>query len=425
MLAEAKKEAERIIKEARERQERLVCEEEVTKPAERAAEDIVEDARAREREIRLGAEDYADEILNTLEVNLSKFIAAVQRGRERLQGKDEPAEVALARGCAAASPAPRRRVDVAGSWSARADERSAARLQVHQLQVRAATLLARAGVLRARAPRQARCARWLALLRWGPTPAAGLRGLGAIRYPDRAGDRRRARHAHLRASSHRAHQRAGATGCAAAGVGEGDGVAIMCRNHRGFVEATVACVQARRERAVSEHAVRRPADRRRAATREDPAAVDLRRGVRRPRAPRARRGASASSPGASRQRQPRLPTLEQLIAAGAEHASSRRRPRTGRVVILTSGTTGTPKGASRNQPRLARAGRGAVLEDPAAGARDDADRRAAVSLLGLRALHARRCALVLDARAAAPLRPRGDAAGGRPAPRRARSPSCR
>jgi hypothetical protein len=50
--------------------------------------------RAREREIRLGAEDYADEILNTLEVNLSKFIAAVQRGRERLQGREEPAEVA-------------------------------------------------------------------------------------------------------------------------------------------------------------------------------------------------------------------------------------------------------------------------------------------------------------------------------------------
>src|SRR5882724_8212410 len=55
MLAEAKKEAERIIKDARERQERLVGEEEVTKQAERAAEDIVEDARAREREIRLGA----------------------------------------------------------------------------------------------------------------------------------------------------------------------------------------------------------------------------------------------------------------------------------------------------------------------------------------------------------------------------------
>ncbi len=93
MLAEAKREAERLVKEAREKQNRLVGEEEVTKAADRAAEDIIEDARAREREIRLGAEDYADEILNTLEVNLSKFIAAVQRGRDRLAGKDEPAEV--------------------------------------------------------------------------------------------------------------------------------------------------------------------------------------------------------------------------------------------------------------------------------------------------------------------------------------------
>ena len=93
MLAEAKREAERIVKEAHDRQDRLVSAEEVTKRAEREAEEIIEDAHAREREIRLGAEDYADEILNPLEVNLSKFIAAVQRGRDRLAGKDEPVEV--------------------------------------------------------------------------------------------------------------------------------------------------------------------------------------------------------------------------------------------------------------------------------------------------------------------------------------------
>src|ERR687892_681921 len=51
-------------------------------------EEIKQAARAREREIRLGAEDYADDTLNTLEVNLSKFIAAVQRGRDRLQGRE-------------------------------------------------------------------------------------------------------------------------------------------------------------------------------------------------------------------------------------------------------------------------------------------------------------------------------------------------
>src|ERR1700744_1927119 len=96
MLAEAKREAERIVKEARDRQDRLVSDQEITKQAENAAEDIIEDARAREREIRLGAEDYADEILNTLEVNLSKFIAAVRRGRERVPGKDTPAPQSLA-----------------------------------------------------------------------------------------------------------------------------------------------------------------------------------------------------------------------------------------------------------------------------------------------------------------------------------------
>ncbi len=89
MLAEAKTESDRIVKEANEQADRLVSEEEVVKMAERNAAQIMEDARAREREIRLGAEDYADEVLETLETNLGKFLAAVQRGRERLQGKGE------------------------------------------------------------------------------------------------------------------------------------------------------------------------------------------------------------------------------------------------------------------------------------------------------------------------------------------------
>ncbi|MBA2763980.1 MAG: ATPase [Thermoleophilaceae bacterium] len=91
MLAEAKRESERIIKESRDEQARMVSSEEVVKQAERQAEEIVEDARVREREIRLGAEDYADDTLNTLEVNLQKFLAAVSRGRDRLQGRDDDA----------------------------------------------------------------------------------------------------------------------------------------------------------------------------------------------------------------------------------------------------------------------------------------------------------------------------------------------
>ena len=93
-IPEEIKQARWIVKEAREQQARLISDEEVYKQAERAAEEIIEDARETERQIRLGAEDYADEILSTLEVNLQKFLAAVQRGRDRLAGRDEePLEV--------------------------------------------------------------------------------------------------------------------------------------------------------------------------------------------------------------------------------------------------------------------------------------------------------------------------------------------
>jgi hypothetical protein len=89
-LDEAEKEASRIIEEAREKAAALAAEREIVKLAEQQAAEILDQARAREREIRLGAEDYADEMLANLEVNLGKLLTAVQRGRDRLQGKVEP-----------------------------------------------------------------------------------------------------------------------------------------------------------------------------------------------------------------------------------------------------------------------------------------------------------------------------------------------
>jgi cell division septum initiation protein DivIVA len=87
MLAEAKQEADRIVAEAGEKAVHLASQEEVVRLADKQAKEIIEDARERERETRLGAEDYADEVLANLEVNLEKFLAAVRRGRERLQGR--------------------------------------------------------------------------------------------------------------------------------------------------------------------------------------------------------------------------------------------------------------------------------------------------------------------------------------------------
>jgi cell division septum initiation protein DivIVA len=87
MLEEAEKEANRILEEARDRAESMASEQEVVRRATEQAASILDDARQQEREIRLGAEDYADEMLANLEVNLGKLLTAVQRGRDRLQGK--------------------------------------------------------------------------------------------------------------------------------------------------------------------------------------------------------------------------------------------------------------------------------------------------------------------------------------------------
>jgi cell division septum initiation protein DivIVA len=87
MLEEAEKEANRILEEARDRADAMASEQEVVRRAAEQAATILDDARQQEREIRLGAEDYADEMLANLEVNLGKLLTAVQRGRDRLQGK--------------------------------------------------------------------------------------------------------------------------------------------------------------------------------------------------------------------------------------------------------------------------------------------------------------------------------------------------
>lgn len=76
ILREAKVEAERILAEARQQRSRLVGPGEVGKAAEQRAERILEGGRSRARQIRLGANGYADEIFGGLQSGLAKLAAA-------------------------------------------------------------------------------------------------------------------------------------------------------------------------------------------------------------------------------------------------------------------------------------------------------------------------------------------------------------
>jgi acyl-CoA synthetase (AMP-forming)/AMP-acid ligase II len=184
----------------------------------------------------------------------------------------------------------------------------------------------------------------LALRRWGPTPAAAYTG-SAARYPQRTAivdERGVLTFAEL-------HRRTNALANALAdeGIREQDGVAIMCRNHRGFVEATVACSKLGASALYLNTAFAGPqiAD---VLAREDPVAViydEEFTALVHDGAGSRKRFIAWSEPGAESP----VPLLEDLIARGADSEPTPP-AEPGRVVILTSGTTGAPKGAARKQP---------------------------------------------------------------------------
>ena len=130
------------------------------------------------------------------------------------------------------------------------------------------------------------------------------------------------------------------------GVEMGDGVAILCRNHRYFIEATMACAKLGAVALYLNTAFAGPqlAD---VLEREKPAALiydqeftDLLSSA---------TGSVRRIVGWEEKEGTDETTLEQLISRS--HGEDLEPPSEhGRYIILTSGTTGTPKGAQRSEP---------------------------------------------------------------------------
>jgi fatty-acyl-CoA synthase len=209
--------------------------------------------------------------------------------------------------------------------------------------LRTGLTLARVGVLRPDRPdKLARVG--LTLLRWGPTPASGY-AISALRTPNRPAihdERGTITFAELQAQTN-----ALARGLRGLGVREGDSIAIFCRDHRGFVEASVAASKLGATLLLlnTSFAGRQIAE---VCENEQPRVLmydeefsDLCAAA---AVGRTSVIAWQDSAGLAH------PTIDELIASSSTAALSPPRDR-GRVVILTSGTTGSPKGASRRQPR--------------------------------------------------------------------------
>lgn len=186
-----------------------------------------------------------------------------------------------------------------------------------------------------------------ALRQWSTTPAGGFKTI-ALRAPDRTAiidERGSLTYAELQQRTN-----ALARGLRARGVRAGDGVAVMCRNHRGFIEASIAISKLGADVLYLNTAFAGPqlAD---VLEREKPRVVvhdeeftDLLAGA---TIEDRVLGWVEGEPGED--------CLEGIIAAAVargETGDLEPAGRNGRTIILTSGTTGTPKGAPRPQGGL-------------------------------------------------------------------------
>jgi acyl-CoA synthetase (AMP-forming)/AMP-acid ligase II len=184
------------------------------------------------------------------------------------------------------------------------------------------------------------------LVRFGPTPAGGYTA-SAQRYGDEIALIDELGTLTFREIDERTN--ALAHGLAANGVGEGDGVGLMCRNHRGFIESVVACSKLGANTLFLNTAFSGPqlTD---VAQRENPRALIYDHEFEELIHDASRRRKRFVAWHDADDGKPKDPLLEELASSGDTAPVTPPMER-GKAIILTSGTTGTPKGASRSQPR--------------------------------------------------------------------------
>lgn len=85
IIADAQKEAATIIKNTEDKIAGMINEHEVTKQAYENANKIVESAQDHAREIRLGANQYADGVLHTIEEQLITTVETIRENRKDLK----------------------------------------------------------------------------------------------------------------------------------------------------------------------------------------------------------------------------------------------------------------------------------------------------------------------------------------------------
>jgi cell division septum initiation protein DivIVA len=93
VVAEGRREAARIIAQAREERLRMLSEQEVYVQAQTEADRVLWEATSKAEAMRTEVDDYVDGKLANFEIILTKTLQSVERGRAKLAGRNELAEI--------------------------------------------------------------------------------------------------------------------------------------------------------------------------------------------------------------------------------------------------------------------------------------------------------------------------------------------
>jgi cell division septum initiation protein DivIVA len=93
VVAEGKREAARIIALAREERLRMLSDHEVYATAQAEADRLTWEATTNAQAMRAEVDDYVDGKLANFEIILNKTLTSVERGRAKLAGRNELAEI--------------------------------------------------------------------------------------------------------------------------------------------------------------------------------------------------------------------------------------------------------------------------------------------------------------------------------------------
>ncbi|MCI1982429.1 MAG: ATPase [Oscillospiraceae bacterium] len=93
IIANAKREAETMVRVAQERAKTLVAQDEITRQAQQQANELLSQTQAKSREMRRATNDYVDDLMKRTEDDLTQLLAETKKVRQNIRASQRNGKI--------------------------------------------------------------------------------------------------------------------------------------------------------------------------------------------------------------------------------------------------------------------------------------------------------------------------------------------